>query len=165
MGEIVCKRCGGREHVRNGIVRGHQRYRCRACGCNFTMTPPRGKPAAMKALAVLLYAMGNMSFGSIARILAVSDVAVLNWVRAAAGALPEPQVSGETVILGLDEMWHFLKKRLTSSGFGGPMILSLGEPSPGFWVAVMTPHARGFSTRSASKAGPSSPTTGMDITV
>ena len=43
------------------------------------MTPPRGKPAAMKALAVLLYAMGNVSFGSIARLLGVSDVAVLNW--------------------------------------------------------------------------------------
>jgi len=39
------------------------------------MTPPRGKPPAMKALALLLYAMGNVSFGSIARILRVSDVA------------------------------------------------------------------------------------------
>ena len=35
----------------------------------------------MKALALLLYAMGNVSFCSIARILGVSDVAVLNWVR------------------------------------------------------------------------------------
>jgi len=46
------------------------------------MTAPRGKPPAMKALASLLYAMGNVSFGSIARILGVSDVAVLNWKRA-----------------------------------------------------------------------------------
>ncbi|MFZ2108464.1 MAG: hypothetical protein WAV18_24345 [Roseiarcus sp.] len=30
----------------------------------FTMTPPRGKPPAMKALALLLYAMGNVSFGA-----------------------------------------------------------------------------------------------------
>ena len=43
----------------------------------------------MKALALLLYGMGNMSFGSIARILKVSDVAVLKWIRAEAAKLPE----------------------------------------------------------------------------
>lgn len=55
------------------------------------MTPPRGKPPAMKALAMLHYAMGKVSFCSIARILGVSDVAVLNWVRDEARKLPEPQ--------------------------------------------------------------------------
>ena len=74
MSEVCCKRCGASDHVKNGIVRGFQRYLCLSCGCNFTMTPPRGKPPAMKALALLLYAMGNVSFGSIARILGVSDV-------------------------------------------------------------------------------------------
>ena len=69
MSEVCCKRCGATDHVKNGIVRGFQRYLCLSCGCNFTMTPPRGKPPAMKALALLLYAMGNVSFGSIARIL------------------------------------------------------------------------------------------------
>jgi transposase-like protein len=80
MSEVCCKRCGAADHMKNGIVRDVQRYLCRSCGCNFTMTPPRGKPPAMKALA-MLYAMGNVSFCSIARILGVSDVAVLNWVR------------------------------------------------------------------------------------
>ena len=45
----------------------------------------------MKAMAVLLYAMGNMSFGMIGRILGVSDVSILRWVRAEAEALPEPR--------------------------------------------------------------------------
>jgi MYXO-CTERM domain-containing protein len=31
-----------------------ERYLCRSCGCNFTMTPPRGKPPGMMALAALL---------------------------------------------------------------------------------------------------------------
>jgi hypothetical protein len=43
----------------------------------FTDTAPRGKPAAMKALALLLYAMGNMSFCGIGRLLKVSGVSVL----------------------------------------------------------------------------------------
>jgi len=112
------------------------------------MTPPRGKPPAMKALALLLYAMGNVSFGSIARILGVSDVAVLNWVRDEARKLPEPSTKAEVVVVTLDEMWHFVKKRLRNCGFGEPMTLLLGEPSPGFLVAVMTPHAKSSSTKS-----------------
>ena len=92
MSEVCCKRCGATDHVKNGNVRGFQRYLCLSCGCNFTMTPPRGNPPAMKALALLLYAMGNVSFGSIARILGVSDVAVLNWVRDEARKLPEPSI-------------------------------------------------------------------------
>src|SRR5277367_5843218 len=107
MSEVCCKRCGAADHVKNGIVRGFQRYHCLSCGCNFTMTPPRGKPPAMKALALLLYAMGNVSFCSIARILGVSDVAVLNWVRDEARKLPEPSLKAELVVVTLDEMWHF----------------------------------------------------------
>ena len=49
MAELGCKRCGSAAFVKSGFVRGHQRYRCRDCGCNFTDTPRRGKPAAMKA--------------------------------------------------------------------------------------------------------------------
>ncbi len=79
-------------------------------GCHFTDTPARGKPAAMKALAVLLYGMGNMSFSMIGRLLGVSDVAVLKWVRAEAFSLPDPAVPAEVVTVEIDEMWHYLKK-------------------------------------------------------
>jgi len=89
MSEICCKRCGAADHVKNGNVRGIQRYRCLSCGCNFTMTAPRGKPPAMKALALLLLRHGQRQFCSIARLLGVSDVAVLNWVRDEARKLPE----------------------------------------------------------------------------
>ena len=140
---LACKRCGVSDYARSGVVRGHQRYRCRACGCHFTDTPARGKPPAMKALAVLLYAMGNMSFNGIGRLLGVSDVAVLKWVRAEAMALPEPEVPATTVTVEVDEMWHYLKKSLPSSGSGGPMTLTAGAPWPGCWVAVMMRPAAG----------------------
>ena len=116
VGGLQCKRCGSADHAKSGMARGHQRYRCRACGCHFTDTPLRGKPPAMKALAVLLYGMGGMSFSAISRVLGVSDVAVLKWVRAEAAALPEPEVPASVVTVEVDEMWHFLKKNLPSSG-------------------------------------------------
>src|SRR3954467_15889396 len=83
LAKMSCKRCAGAAFVRNGTVRGHQRYLCKACGSDFTATPERGKPESMKALAVLLHAMGNASQGMIARLLGVSHITVLSWLRAA----------------------------------------------------------------------------------
>jgi transposase len=160
MAEIVCKRCHAADYVKNGIVRGLQRYRCRQCACNFTDTAPRGKPPAMKALALLLYAMGNMSFCGIGRLLKVSDVSILRWARAAALELPDPTMPAEVELVMLDEMHHFIKKRQTKYGFGEPLILSSGELCPGCWVGVMMPPVKGISTKSASKATPSSPMIG-----
>src|ERR1700712_2810025 len=90
---------------------------------------------------------GHMSFGMIGRILGVSDVSVLRWVRAEAEALLEPDVPADVKVLVLDEIWHFVKKRQASFGSGAPMILSAGEPWPGFWVAVMMPPAASSSPR------------------
>ena len=152
MTTIICKRCPASDYVKNGVVRGLQRYRCRACGCNFTATKPRGEPAAVKALATLLYAMGNMSFCGIARLLNVSDVAVLKWIRHAASKLPEPEMPADVALAMLDEMHHFLKKRQKSYGFGERLILSSGELYPGFWVGAMMQPVKRTSPKSGWKA-------------
>jgi transposase len=109
----------------------------------------------MKALALLLYAMGNMSLSGIGRLLGVSDVAVLKWVRAEGQKLPEPEMPADVEVVMLDEMHHFLKKRQTSFGFGERLILSSAELCPGFWVAVMMQPAESTSTGSGLKAEPS----------
>ena len=68
---LPCKRCGGEEHIKNGFMRGKQRYRCKACGLNFTDTPPRGMPLQVKVTAVLLYVSG-LSMNRTAKLLGVS---------------------------------------------------------------------------------------------
>lgn len=104
---IFCKKCGDSGYVKDGRVRGHQRYRCRACGCHYTMTPRRGKPAAMKAQVVLDYGAGKQSYGMLAKKHAVSGVTIYRWVRAAAEALPPPETPPATVkLVMLDEMHH-----------------------------------------------------------
>ena len=152
MSEISCRRCAGAAFVKNGTARGYQRYRCKACGCNFTATPERGKPAAMKALAVLLYGLGNASQGMIARLLGVSHVAVYRWVRAAGEAAPAPSAEASGGIVQIDEMWHFVNGKKTRFGSGGPTTLWHGEPWPGSWVGVMMRPAGDFSRRSGSRA-------------
>src|SRR5919202_2839525 len=59
MGLAMALRCGREEHVKNGFMKGLQRYRCKACGLNFTDTPPRGMPLRIKVTAVLLYLSGS----------------------------------------------------------------------------------------------------------
>ena len=152
MDELCCKHCGSGSFVRNGMTHGHQRYRCKACGRNSTATPARGKPPAMRALAVLRYALGNVSQGMIARLLGVSHVAVYKWVRAAGEDTPSPPAMPADNIVQIDEMWHFVNGKKTRYGSGGPLTLWHGEPWPGSWVGVMMRPAGDFSSGSASKA-------------
>ena len=81
MSVICCKSCKKSDYVKNGFVRGLQRYKCKFCNCNSTNTLQRSKPQGLKALAVLLYSMCNASQGMIAKLLNVSHVSVYRWSR------------------------------------------------------------------------------------
>lgn len=113
---LRCKRCGSEKHVKNGLMRGKQRYRCKACGLNFTDSLPRGLPLALKATAVLLYISG-LSMNRTAQLLGVSTPSVQAWIeRFAQTFAQKPEPEGQAVVIELDEMWHYLKKSRTSSG-------------------------------------------------
>ncbi len=95
-------------------MKGLQRYRCKACGLNFTDTPPRGMPLRVKATAVLLYLSG-LSMNRTAKLLGVSTPSVMTWIEQSAKAhAQKPESEGRAVVVELDEMWHHLKKSGTS---------------------------------------------------
>ena len=52
--------------------------------------------------------MRKMSFRGIARLLSVSDVAVLKSIRQAAVQLPEPEMPADVELVMLAEMQHFV---------------------------------------------------------
>src|SRR5690242_13395789 len=117
--ELCCKRCGSAEHVKNGLMRTKQRYRCKACGLNFTDTPPRGKPLALKVAAVLLYVSG-LSMNRTAKLLGVSTPTIQAWLEQFAAAYAQkPEPEGRAVVIELDEMWHYLKKVRTALDLEG----------------------------------------------
>ena len=116
---LRCKRCGSEAHVKNGLMRGQQRYLCKGCGLNFTDTPPRGKPLALKAAAVLLYVSG-LSMNRTAKLLGVSTPTIQAWLEQFAAAYAQkPEPEGRAVVIELDEMWHYLKKVRTALGLEG----------------------------------------------
>ena len=82
---LGCKRCGSEAPAKNGLMRGQQRYLCKECGLNFTDTPARGKPLALKAAAVLLYVSG-LSMNR-TKLLGVSTPTIQTWLEHLAGAV------------------------------------------------------------------------------
>src|SRR4051812_12900278 len=114
----ACPACGGSGLIKSGHACGRQRWRCKGCGRQFTRITPRGKPAAMKAAAVELYGTG-LSLNAIGKRLGVSAQSVMRWVRDhARDRCPKPVPTGRTVVVELDEVWHFVQKKPASSGSG-----------------------------------------------
>ena len=116
--DMSCKRCGSDRYVKNGLMRGKQRYLCKECGLAFTDTPARGKPLALKAAAVLLYVSG-LSMNRTAKLLGVSTPTIQAWLEQFAAAYAQkPEPEGRAVVIELDEMWHYVKKSQSPSGSG-----------------------------------------------
>jgi transposase len=124
---LRCKRCGSEEHVKNGLMRTKQRSLCKGCGLNFTDTPTRGKPLALKVAAVLLYVSG-LSMNRTAKLLGVSTPTIQAWLEQFAAAYAQkPEPEGRAVVIELDEMWHYLKKSPNPSGSGRLGIVLQGD--------------------------------------
>jgi len=133
---LRCKRCGSEEQVKNGFMKGLQRYRCKACGLDLTETPPRGMPLQIKLTAVLLHVSG-LSTNRTAKLLGVSTPSVMTWIEQFAKAhAQKPAPEGRAVVVELDEMWHHLEKSPTSSGSGRLGIGLRGGSSTGSWAVV-----------------------------
>jgi transposase-like protein len=160
MMNLVCKKCAQSRYVKSGTIRGHQRYLCLDCGCHFTATAVRSRPPAMKALAVLLYAMGNTSYETIAQLLGVSPLDVYRWIPKKSDNMPEPPAKASDGMVQLDEMRHFANGGKTRFEPDESSILWQGEPWPGSWVAVMMRPAKGLSIESGSKETSSERTAG-----
>ena len=72
----------------------------------------------MKAAAVELYCTG-LSLSAVGKRLGVSAQSVMRWVRDHVRRhCPKPQPTSRATVVELDEVWHFVEKRPTSSGSG-----------------------------------------------
>lgn len=75
---MKCPKCGGEKAVKYGTARGRQRYKCAACGCQFTRETPRARSLDEKWLAMTLLVSG-LSMTAVAKALGVSAQSVARW--------------------------------------------------------------------------------------
>ena len=139
MKAAICKKCNSTFCTKNGFVRGKQRYICKHCNTSFVLGDERGNvPLSVKLHGLKLYVSG-LSMNRIAHILNVSTPAVLRWIKSFGEKLGErPQVEGDIIVLELDEMWHYVNSKKTSSGSGRLMTVTLTDLSTGFAETVLT---------------------------
>ncbi|OAV72079.1 Transposase [Bacteroidales bacterium Barb4] len=70
-----------REKIKAGFSKGRERYKCKDCGCNYTVElKSTAKPESMKKQVLRLY-LEYSGFCSIGRLPGVSNVSVLNRIR------------------------------------------------------------------------------------
>ena len=108
---FVCKKCNSADVVKAGKINGNQRYKCKICGCQFQPNRHKGRPESTKRLAILLYLCG-LSMRTISKIVKTDVAAVYRWIRKFAEENYEkPKPKGESVVVELDEMWHYLHNK------------------------------------------------------
>ena len=146
---LLCKKCESEQMVKNGIIKGKQRYLCKDCGYNFRQGDNRTNEriAAKKALCVLLYTLAKGSFRMMGRILGVDHVQVYRWIREFSYALPEPTIPSDIKHMEFDEMWHFIGSKKTEFGSSKPLTVVVGEPWPGCSAIVILQHSNDYTTR------------------
>ncbi len=124
-----CPKCSCDKSVKSGIIKGRQRYKCKDCGCNYTVElKSTAKPTSMKKQALHLYLEG-LGFRSIGRVLGVSNVSVLNWIRGFGQEVQELSAQNQEIeIVEVDEMHSYIESKKTAVGYG-LLLIDMGKDS------------------------------------
>jgi transposase len=112
-----CPKCKSENHVKDGIVKGKQRYFCKECKYRYTVEH-LGKPIELRKAALYLYLEG-LGFRSIERFLKVSNVTVMNWIKSFGKEIESlKKTEGSIEIVEMDELHTYIRLKKTTFGSG-----------------------------------------------
>ena len=118
---MKCPKCRSFSHIKSGIVRNKQRYKCKDCGCNYTQSTLSRTPLDTRTYCIRLYLEG-VGFRGISRLTGVAHTTVMRWVKKLGDDIERfREDTGEiepVSVMELDEMWHFVQKKQTNVGSG-----------------------------------------------
>ncbi len=119
-----CPKCWSEDKVKSWNNNWKQRYKCKKCWCNYTKEELWKISIKVKIEALKMY-LEWLWFRAIWRILKVSNVSVLNWIKifwniamVIFNNLKELKLKQKFKKVELDEMWHYVKKKKKDYGFG-----------------------------------------------
>lgn len=116
---IQCPKCKEDNYVKSGVVKGRQRYHCRTCNYFFTVLKEGKQIDPYYVVKALQLYVEGVTLREIERILGVSHVSVMNWIKQYGIQRPEQLEYRPTYkVFTHDELLDFLGKRenMTSSG-------------------------------------------------
>ena len=121
---MKCPKC---KSVKKGIIKDKQRFKCRECGCNCTVGYDQASEKEKKRRFGLSMYLEGLGFHSIGRLLRVSHVTVMNWVRKYGSELSLIRNNKPVRIMELDEMHSYVGHKKTTDGYGLALIETHGN--------------------------------------
>jgi transposase-like protein len=134
-----CPKCLSEFFHKDGFASGKQRYRCKGCDCRFTQARKRGYSFEKKLEALRLYKEG-CGFRRIGRLIHVSNVTALNWIKAF-GEEAKAHILSQSVdledmdVVVLDELWHYTQKTAQTMGMDCCIFANRAAPRLRNWFS------------------------------
>lgn len=123
----TCPNCGSEKHVKSGIIKNRQRYKCKECGYHFTVNKAGKKIDDYYVNKALQLYLEGLSYREIERILGISHVSILNWVKKYNIKRPHnPNYHPTYKILSAHELATYFNSPENLSGMG-TIITELGD--------------------------------------
>jgi transposase-like protein len=122
-----CPRCSHAQTTKSGVVKDRQRYHCKACQYYFTVGKLGKQIDSYYVIKALQLYIEGVSYREIERLLGISHVTVMNWVKKWGIQAPEQLEYRPTYrILNHGELQEFLKDPRKLKGMG-MLITELGD--------------------------------------
>jgi transposase-like protein len=122
-----CPKCHDGRRVKAGIVQERQRYRCKNCGYHYTVQKAGKRIDDYYVTKALQLYVEGVSYREIERLLGISHVSVMNWVRAFKIKRPtQTQYHPTYKILTHPELTKLLANRENLAG-AGMIITEVGD--------------------------------------
>tara|TARA_R110002012_G_scaffold206357_2_gene376164 strand:- start:22993 stop:23412 length:420 start_codon:yes stop_codon:yes gene_type:complete len=77
----LCPNCNSDTHIKSGIVNDRQRYKCKSCNYFFTVNKLGKKIDDYYVNKALQLYLEGLTYREIERILGISHVSIMNWVK------------------------------------------------------------------------------------
>ena len=77
----LCPNCNSDNYIKSGIVNNRQRYKCKSCGYFFSVNKMGKKIDDYYVNKALQLYLEGLTYREIERILGISHVSIMNWVK------------------------------------------------------------------------------------
>jgi transposase-like protein len=122
-----CPKCKSSHYVKDGLVRGKQRHKCKDCHYHYTVERKSDvKTPEIRRLALEMYLEG-LGFRSIGRILKISYGTVYAWVKEWGSTVSFPRREIPMEIIELEKMLAHIETKRASTPDYVLMLIDLND--------------------------------------
>jgi len=123
----LCPNCGSDAYTKSGIVNDRQRYKCKSCGYYFSVNKVGKKIDDYYVNKALQLFLEGLTYREIERILGISHVSIMNWVKKYNIKRPLNTNYHPTYkILNANELSNYFQNSKNLSG-AGVLVTELGD--------------------------------------